>query len=77
MHLSERDHKGGNLSLKASWRICRMPASPRALSPGSGIVMPYVAVHHPEKCHRYGICSEIVDCPGADDVICIGVGLMF
>ncbi len=49
-----------------------MPASPRALSPGSGIVMPYVAVRHPEKCHRYGICSEIVDRPGTDDGICIG-----
>lgn len=36
--------------------------------------MPYVAVHHPEKCRRCGACSEIVDCPGADELICIGCG---
>jgi pyruvate formate lyase activating enzyme len=36
--------------------------------------MPYVAVHHPEKCHQCGICTEIIACPGADELICIGCG---
>ena len=36
--------------------------------------MPFIAVHHPEKCHRCGVCSEIVDCPGSDELICIGCG---
>lgn len=36
--------------------------------------MPYVAVHHPDKCRRCGVCGEIVDCPGAAEMICIGCG---
>ncbi|MDY6918328.1 MAG: radical SAM protein [Chloroflexota bacterium] len=36
--------------------------------------MSYVAVHDPEKCRHCGVCSEIVDCPGADELICIGCG---
>lgn len=36
--------------------------------------MPYIAIHHPEKCHLCGACSEIVDCPGANELICIGCG---
>ncbi len=34
----------------------------------------YVAVHNPEKCRECGWCSEIVACPGADELICIGCG---
>ena len=34
----------------------------------------YVALHHPEKCRECGWCSEIVACPGADQLICIGCG---
>ncbi len=36
--------------------------------------MPYVAVHHPEKCHRYGVFCEIIGCPGAGGLILIGCG---
>jgi MinD superfamily P-loop ATPase len=36
--------------------------------------MSYIAVHHPEKCAQCGTCSEIVDCPGSDESICIGCG---
>ena len=34
----------------------------------------YVAQHNPEKCRECGWCSEIVACPGADELICIGCG---
>jgi pyruvate formate lyase activating enzyme len=34
----------------------------------------YVARHNPEKCRECGWCSEIVACPGADELICIGCG---
>ena len=34
--------------------------------------MPYIALHHAERCRRCGACIEIVDCPGADESICIG-----
>ncbi|MFC1916999.1 radical SAM protein [Chloroflexota bacterium] len=36
--------------------------------------MPYIAIHHLEKCAQCGICSQIVGCPGADESICIGCG---
>ncbi|MFW6125626.1 MAG: radical SAM protein [Chloroflexota bacterium] len=34
----------------------------------------YVAVHHQEKCKQCGWCLEMVNCPGADQGICIGCG---
>lgn len=36
--------------------------------------MPYVAVHDPTKCRHCGACAEVVACPGADELICIGCG---
>ena len=36
--------------------------------------MPYVAVHHQEKCRQCGACGEMVACPGAEELICIGCG---
>ncbi|PJA48380.1 MAG: hypothetical protein CO171_07510, partial [Syntrophobacterales bacterium CG_4_9_14_3_um_filter_49_8] len=36
--------------------------------------MPYVAVHHLEKCRQCGACGEMVACPGAEELICIGCG---
>lgn len=36
--------------------------------------MTYVAKHDPLKCHRCGACMELVACPGADEMVCIGCG---
>jgi len=36
--------------------------------------MSCIAIHHPEKCRHCGACSEIVNCPGAEELICIGCG---
>ena len=42
--------------------------------PGLEPEMPYVAVHDPGKCTRCGACAEVVACPGAEELICIGCG---
>ena len=34
----------------------------------------YSAVHDPDKCQQCGACGEIVLCPGADELICLGCG---
>ncbi|MGB2800460.1 MAG: hypothetical protein WBC55_00955 [Dehalococcoidia bacterium] len=34
----------------------------------------YITQHNPEKCRECGWCSEIVACPGADELICICCG---
>jgi pyruvate formate lyase activating enzyme len=34
----------------------------------------YIAKHLPEKCLNCGWCSELVNCPGSDELICIGCG---
>jgi len=34
----------------------------------------YVAKHDIQKCRQCGWCSEMVACPGADELICIGCG---
>ena len=36
--------------------------------------MTYVAKHDPSKCHRCEACMELVACPGADEMVCIGCG---
>jgi len=36
--------------------------------------MTYAAVHNPYKCRQCGFCSDIVACPGADELICLGCG---
>jgi len=37
-------------------------------------VTQYIAKHNPDKCVQCGACGEIVDCPGAEKLICLGCG---
>ena len=32
------------------------------------------AKHYPDRCARCGACSEVVDCPGSSELICLGCG---
>lgn len=34
----------------------------------------YVAVHHPDKCQKCGVCSRSVSCPGEEEAVCYGCG---